>query len=61
MTIWIKIGTHAADVLPVVRKRKPPIVGEAFYVRERGQTRPSLVLCDEIKIINGTPLYFVSR
>jgi hypothetical protein len=61
MTIWIKIGTWPADVLPVVRKRKPPTVGETFYVRERGAIAPTRVYCDAIKDVAGTPLYFVSR
>lgn len=62
MTIWIKIGTLPADLLQVVRKRWAPVVGETFYVRERGQEgRPTRVYCDQIKVVVGAPLYFVGR
>lgn len=61
MTIWIKIGTLPADMLPVVRKRKAPMVGERFRVRERGNPKPTEVYCDAVKVIGGTPLYYVSR
>ena len=61
MVIWIKIGTLPADRLSVVRKRKPPVLGEAFLVREREVSRPSLVQCDQIKNIGGELLYFAFR
>jgi len=62
MIIWVKIGTHPADMLRVVRKRRPPIAGDVFHVRERGPgSRPTRVRCDGVKDVGGAPLYMVSR
>lgn len=61
MKVWIKIGTHAADVLSMGRRQRAPVVGEAFNVRERGQVKWTEVRCDLIKVIDGRPLYYVSR
>ncbi len=61
MKIWIKIGTLPADVLSMGRRRRAPVVGERLEVQERNVTGPSRVECDAIKVIDGRPLYYVSR
>ena len=60
MRLRVKIGTHASDIL-VIRKRKPPEVGEVFEARraEPG-AKYERYQCTEIRDVFG-PFYFVER
>lgn len=65
--IYAKIGSLPAKYIHVVRKRKPPIVGEAFKWKEPGSRarmrwqRPDGALCREIKSVDGVALYVCER
>lgn len=62
MKLYVKIGTMPGDVV-ITRKRKPPIVGESFAIRERAHgSRYEYVRCTLIKeLFAGEFLYYVDR
>jgi hypothetical protein len=63
LVIYCKIGTWSSQRLPVVRKRKLPIVGETFEVREvEHSPRGTRVRCTDIKDLGGGEiLYYLER
>lgn len=62
MNLYVKIGTMPGDVV-ITRKRKPPIVGESFAIRERPcGSKYEQVRCTLIKEVSPNYfLYFVDR
>lgn len=68
MIIYAKIGTLAAKHVKVIRKHKPPVVGDFFEVHEHldakgwhGNYKPSGVRCTEIRSVGGELLYVCER
>lgn len=62
MIIYVKVGTHSATKMEVARKRKLPVVGDIFDLREPGERWSAFtVRCCEIKDVYGEKLYFVER
>lgn len=60
MLIYAKIGTMSLTRVHVMRKRKAPVVGERFDVRERGKKIPTPVRCTSITPMGkGESLYFL--
>lgn len=62
MKIYIKFGTHSARWMRVARLRKPPKVGDHFYVYEDHRAdcrypRKIGVYLHEIRDVGGTGLY----
>lgn len=62
MDIYVKLGTHAARPMRLVRKRKAPIVGEVISLKElpynRWERAIGARVC-EIRDVGGRPLYCV--
>lgn len=66
VTIYAKIGTHAAHVVQALHLKEPLQPGTRFEIRELSPgAKPEPVLCREIKVLpdghEGTPLYFLER
>lgn len=62
MWIYAKVGTHAQTRVRVVRKRKPPKVGECFkiYGPEK-YSKQEGVYCHEIRDMGNYDLYVLER
>ena len=58
MKLHVKVGTHPAYFASVVRKRKPPKVGEQLIIRDE-YGREIRVLVDEIKDLGFSTVYFM--
>lgn len=62
MKLYVKLGTHAGQMMIAPKIRKPPKVGQLFGVRELGTfswTRLQQVHLLEIRDLGGQLLYFV--
>lgn len=58
-----KLGTMPQARMWVCRKRKLPVLGQTFEVKERRErtSRPQLVVCDEVQQMpSGYALYRLS-
>ncbi len=63
MNLYVKIGSMPAQYVSVVRKRKPPSVGERFFVRESKEKYAcwSPVRLLEVREVGGQLLYVLER
>lgn len=64
MKLLFKVGTHPARYYHVCKKRKPPVVGDAFKIVDKAVhgSKPEGVRLVEIKTHTGAgDIYFVER
>lgn len=66
MNLYMKVGTMPGMVMHVVRKRKPPTIGEVFYIQDPNLGRYAKhesVRLTEVRNIDGALwlLYVVER
>ena len=49
MRLHVKVGTHSAYYAWVIRKRKPPKVGDVLWLKSENKYQPIRVRCELIK------------
>lgn len=62
MDIYVKLGTHSARMMRLVKKRKAPVVGEVIKLKGLPYSRwekPQGALVREIRDVGGRPMYCV--
>lgn len=62
MDIYVKLGTHSARMMRLVRKRKAPVVNEVIQLKDLPYNRwevPQGALVKEIREVGGRRLYCV--
>jgi hypothetical protein len=63
MILYLKVGSLPGIHMHVVRKRKPPVIGERFFVRplDERYARHEPVRLLEIRNVGSGVLYVVER
>jgi len=62
MDIYVKLGTHSARMMRLVRKRKAPAVGDVIELKDlpyERYSKPQGALVREIRDVGGRPLFCV--
>ena len=62
MWIYVKIGTMPQQRVRVVRKRKPPKVGDLFQIYgPEKYSKKERMYCHEVRDMGNYDLYFLER